>query len=157
MLDDRLRRSHRHEHASHGFRLLLSNADVFESRHIGQRRRTLLGGDCKRAQLALLDQVDVIAKGGADDRRVPTDQRLRHGPPPWNGTVTKSRPRASLSISIDSDGEFSDGLHHMLSCAEENGCLRASMLGWNTGIQLRGTDGTNRGTKLMRTGRPRCK
>src|SRR5262245_14873395 len=26
------------------------------------------------------------------------------GPPPWNGTVTKSRPRASLSISIDSDG-----------------------------------------------------
>src|SRR5215831_2906861 len=79
------------------------------------------------------------------------------GPPPWNGTVTKSRPRASLSISIDSDGEFSDGLHHMLSCAEENGCLRASMLGWNTGIQLRGIDGTNRGTKLMRTGRSRCK
>src|SRR5262249_19213371 len=33
----------------------------------------------------------------------------------------------------------------------------ASMLGWNTGIQLRGTDRTNRGTKLMRTGRPRCK
>jgi hypothetical protein len=28
------------------------------------------------------------------------------------------------------------------------------MLGWNTGIQLRGKDGTNRGTKLMRTGRP---
>src|SRR5262245_45936359 len=50
-IDDRLRRSRRHEHASHGFRLLPSNADVFESRHIGQRRRTLLGGDCKRAQL----------------------------------------------------------------------------------------------------------
>src|SRR5262249_20709886 len=45
----------------------------------------------------------------------------------------------------------------LLSCAEENGGLRASMLGWNTGIQLRGTDGVNRGTKLMRTGRARCK
>src|SRR5262249_52957408 len=78
-IDDRLRRSRRHEHASYGFRLLPSNADVFESWHIGQRRRTLLGGDCKRPELALLDQVDVIAEGGADDRRVPADQRLRHG------------------------------------------------------------------------------
>src|SRR5262244_4522229 len=98
-----------------------------------------------------------MAEAAQTVRRLPPTSDCVMGPPPWNGTVTKSRPRASLSISIDSDGEFSDGLHHMLSCAEENGCLRASMLGWNTGIQLRGTDGTNRGTKLMRTGRPRCK
>src|SRR5262245_58955089 len=44
-IDDRLRRSRRHEHAGHGFGLLAADAKLFERRNVGQCGRALVGGN----------------------------------------------------------------------------------------------------------------